>query len=208
MPNRLACPAARAVARHAVNVSGIFTSTEARPSSSVTICGAHSAVARLCGLFVLLIATTANADNLPTPASKIVLTVSGQISNSNDGAGATFDMEMLRALPQSEFSTTTIWTDGKRRFVGVALSNLLKRVGASGDRLIATALNDYAIEIPIDEISVDAPIVAYELDGKAMPVRAKGPLWIVYPYDADSRYRSEKIYARSIWQLNRIEVSD
>ncbi|MDP5360810.1 MAG: oxidoreductase, partial [Paracoccaceae bacterium] len=34
----------------------------------------------------------------------------------------------------------------------------------------------------------------------------KGPLWVVYPYDMSADYRSEVIYYRSIWQLDRIEV--
>ncbi|RYH00603.1 oxidoreductase, partial [Salipiger sp. IMCC34102] len=40
-----------------------------------------------------------------------------------------------------------------------------------------------------------------------MQVRDKGPLWIVYPYDDTPEYRSEVIYSRSIWQLDRIEVA-
>ena len=39
-----------------------------------------------------------------------------------------------------------------------------------------------------------------------MTLRDKGPLWLVYPYDADTAYQSEVIYARSVWQLDRIEV--
>jgi hypothetical protein len=38
-----------------------------------------------------------------------------------------------------------------------------------------------------------------------MSVRDKGPLWVIYPYDSDD-YRSEVIYSRSIWQLDRLEV--
>jgi hypothetical protein len=39
-----------------------------------------------------------------------------------------------------------------------------------------------------------------------MSVRDKGPLWVIYPYDAVPEYKSERIYARSIWQLVSIEV--
>jgi len=31
---------------------------------------------------------------------------------------------------------------------------------------------------------------------------------MVYPYDADPRFRTEITYANSIWQLDRIEISD
>ena len=41
-----------------------------------------------------------------------------------------------------------------------------------------------------------------------MTLRDKGPLWVIYPFDDDPRYRSETVYFRSIWQLNRIIVMD
>ena len=43
-------------------------------------------------------------------------------------------------------------------------------------------------------------------DGKAMPVRDKGPLFIIYPFDRSEELRSERYYGRSAWQLRRIEV--
>ena len=71
--------------------------------------------------------------------------------------------------------------------------------------LRATAINNYAIEIPVSDAVNEGPIIAYLMDGKKMSVRDKGPLWIVYPYDANPDYRSEVVYSRSIWQLDRIE---
>jgi hypothetical protein len=44
------------------------------------------------------------------------------------------------------------------------------------------------------------------MNGAEMSIRDKGPLWIVYPYDASDDFRSEVVYSRSIWQLDRIEV--
>ena len=41
-----------------------------------------------------------------------------------------------------------------------------------------------------------------------MSLRDKGPLWIVYPFDSNPSYSTEVTYARSIWQLDRIEVLD
>ena len=43
---------------------------------------------------------------------------------------------------------------------------------------------------------------------ETMSIRDKGPLWVVYPYDSSADYRTEVIYSRSIWQLDRIEVVD
>ena len=51
-------------------------------------------------------------------------------------------------------------------------------------------------------------MLARLFDGKPMPVREKGPLFIIYPFDADERLRSERYYSRSAWQLRTIEVLD
>ena len=76
------------------------------------------------------------------------------------------------------------------------------------DDLEAVALNDYAVTIPASDAVEGGPIVAYAHNGQAMSVREKGPLWVVYPFDANDTYKSEEYYARSIWQLDRIVVAD
>jgi hypothetical protein len=145
---------------------------------------------------------------LAPPSGDTILTVAGAVGVTNADGAARFDMEMLRALPAVEFSTATIWTDGARRYVGTPLKALLDRVGAHGSTVRATALNAYAITIPLDEITDDAPIIAYLEDGAPMSVRNRGPLWILYPFDDDPRWRTEVVYSRSIWQLERLDVLD
>lgn len=119
-----------------------------------------------------------------------------------------YDLEALQALPQTSFATTTLWTEGEQEFTGVLLSDLLADAGITEGRILATAINDYAVEIPLDEIDDIAPIVAYHLNGETMSVRDKGPLWIVYPYDMSVEYQTEINYSRSIWQLDRIVQAD
>ena len=60
------------------------------------------------------------------------------------------------------------------------------------------------MDIPAESANADAPMVAYHIDGEIMSSREKGPLWVVYPYDQDVKYRTELIYSRSIWQLDRL----
>jgi hypothetical protein len=153
-----------------------------------------------------LVASAARAEGLGQPTAEVILTVSGAISVTNVDGEAHLDRAMVEALPVAEFSTSTIWTDGEHVFTGVPLSDLLAHVGAEGTTLRATAINDYTVEIPVADAVPGGPVVAYRMDGAPMSVRDKGPLWIVYPYDASADYRNEIIYSRSIWQLNRIEV--
>lgn len=160
------------------------------------------------GILTTISPATAVASELSQPKNKVVLIVSGQIAASNSPEGAAFDLDMLRALPQSSFVTKTIWTEGESTFTGVPLRALLDAVGATGKNLRAVALNDYAVDIPVADAVADGPLVAYSIDGRELPVRKRGPLWIVYPYDAKADYRSEVIYSRSIWQLKRIDVTE
>ena len=88
------------------------------------------------------------------------------------------------------------------------LSALFETLGVEGGTLRATAINDYSVKMPVDATGHNAPIIAYEMDGNPMSRRQKGPLWIVFPYDSDAVFRSELVYSRSIWQLDRLEVTD
>lgn len=147
------------------------------------------------------------AQELSAPTQEILLTVTGEISTTNAEDAVVFDLDLLKSLPSSSFSTKTVWTEGAQSFEGVALSDLLAAIGAEGTVLIASAINDYSVEIPVADAVKDGPILAYHLNGDTMSVRNKGPLWIVYPYDQNTDYQTETIYSRSIWQLDRIKVT-
>jgi len=153
-----------------------------------------------------LAAGTGSADDLPAPEGDVVLTVTGHIHEKNVEDSAAFDMAMLEALPSVEVTTETIWTEGPQTFVGVELKELVEMLEATSDSFRATAINDYAISIPREDAIEGGAVVAYKQNGEYMSRRDKGPLWVIYPYDDNIDYRSETIYSRSIWQLDRIEA--
>lgn len=163
----------------------------------------NRAMALMTGLF--LVAATA-APALEAVKGDVILTVTGTIAQTNAEAAAQFDLAMLQALDPVTVETTTIWTDGVQTFVGVELATLLAVLGAEGRVLKASAINDYAVEIPVSDAVPGGPIIAYLSNGAPMSVRDKGPLWVIYPFDASPAYQTEEIYSRSIWQLDRIEV--
>lgn len=140
----------------------------------------------------------------PAAAEDPVLTVTGAVA----GGQKTFTRAELAALPREEFETSTVWTEGVRRFAGVPLHALLEATGAEGRELHMVAINDYAVVVPAEDAVPGGALLAYEIDGMPMSVREKGPIWLVYPYDSDGKWRAEAVYARSIWQLNRIDVRD
>jgi hypothetical protein len=168
----------------------------------------YSKAAALMGFALMIVAcpAIANASDIAQPMGEVVLTVSGAIANTNGDGQAAFDFDMLKALPVTTFKTKTTWTEGEKSFTGVSLQALLAAVGSSGTVVKAIALNDYGVEIPVSDAVADGPIVAYLMDNEPMSVRDKGPLWVVYPFDAKPEYRTEATYSKSIWQLSRIEL--
>ena len=136
----------------------------------------------------------------------VVLTLSGRLRFPNVGAAAQFDMSMLEHMAQTSFIAKTPWYVQPRKFTGPLLRDVLSAAGAQGTRLKAIALNDYAVEIPFDDATRHDVIVARLLDDKPMPVRDKGPLFIVYPFDSAVELRSQTYFNRSAWQLRTIEV--
>jgi hypothetical protein len=86
------------------------------------------------------------------------------------------------------------------------MERLMQAVGASGDQVLAYALNDYSTELPISDFARYNVLLALKRDGEYMPVRDKGPLFIVYPFDSSPELRHQRFYSRSAWQLARIVV--
>ena len=142
---------------------------------------------------------------LDAPTGPVVLTVKGEISNTNAGDTAQFDRAMLDGLKHRKAEMETPWTEGKVTFEGPLLREILTAVGATGTILKVRALNDYAADVPADDARLQT-ILATKLDGKPMSVRDKGPLMLVYPFDLDADLYNEKYFSRSVWQIKEIEV--
>lgn len=145
------------------------------------------------------------ADSISAPKGTVILTVANAQHAANVGDVLQFDRETLAFLGLETIETTTIWTEGKQVFEGVPLAVLAELIGVETGTFFATAINDYTVEIPVTDAIHNGPIIAISHNGEYMSVRDKGPLWIIYPYDSSSKYRTEVIYSRSIWQLDRIE---
>lgn len=158
-------------------------------------------------LAILLIATAPTwAGDLASPTGEPVLKVDGAITSTNDGETALFDLTMLDALPQHTIKATTPWYDGEHEFSGVVISDLLSSLGASGDSVTVTALNDYSAEIPFEELQEYPVILATRVDGKELSVRDKGPTFVIYPFDEHPDLYNEVIFSRSVWQVARLTV--
>jgi hypothetical protein len=163
-----------------------------------------AALSIVVGASALIAPAAARA--LEAPAGKVILTIRGAVANANDNGAASFDLEMLQKLPSQTFSTKTPWFPQPRKFTGVSLQALLDAVGAQPVSVNAVALNDYRVDIPLEDFTRHGAMLAYWVDDKPMTVREKGPLIVIYPFDADADLRNAVHYSRAIWQLRSLEL--
>jgi hypothetical protein len=143
---------------------------------------------------------------LEAPKGKVVLTISGVVSQPNVGKDAAFTMEALSKLPQVSFTSKTPWYDQPVKFTGPLLKDVLAAAGAKGEKINLWALNDYHVEMPAADIKNYSVVVARLMNDKPMSIREKGPLFIVYPYHKHSELNTELYFTRSIWQLSKITI--
>lgn len=156
-------------------------------------------------LWACLFAGSAQAQLAP-PKGPVVLTVSGNITHTNQGKTAAFDMAMLDALTQRTTRTATPWHAGVVEFKGPLGKALMAAVGAKGDQLVIAAHNDYKSKMPMDDLNKHEVIFATRQQGQLMSLRNKGPLFVIYPFDEVPELKSEVYFNRSVWQIKSIAV--
>jgi hypothetical protein len=159
----------------------------------------------LC-LGVVLWLSSEPARAIEPPRGPVILTISGAISQTNTASGLAFDQAMLDSLPQTEVATETPWTQGMITFSGVSLGALLDLAGAKGTTISATALNDYSVDIPVADAANPRVILATRKNGALMPVRDKGPLWVIYPLSDHTGAAAEETHSKMIWQLKQLVI--
>ncbi|MGL4926089.1 MAG: molybdopterin-dependent oxidoreductase [Plesiomonas shigelloides] len=156
------------------------------------------------GLVSSTVSTSAQA--LGAVTGDPVLTVSGSIAKTNVGDSAVFDNALLDALPQYTITTTTPWYEGEKTFEGPLIKDVLAAVKASGKTLTFTALNDYESTLPVSDLAKYNVILARKIDGKMLSVRDKGPLFVIYPFDANPELKTKSYYSRCAWQVTSMKV--
>jgi hypothetical protein len=154
----------------------------------------------------LMFAGAASACHLQGPRAAVILSIQGQIGDCNSGFEVQFDLALLESLPRREVRTQNPWKEGTATYEGVLLRDLLKFVKANGTVLRIAALNDYSADMKVADTETIDVILAFKRDGKYMPVREKGPLFVVFPFSDQPSLRVQQRFAQSVWQVSRITV--
>ena len=162
---------------------------------------------RLIVMLLSFVVTTQAWDGeLSKPVGKVLLTVSGNIENTNEDGKAIFDIASLENLGTVSFQTSSPWYNGRTTFTGISLQKLMDYVGAKGSVVKVTALNDYTTVIPLSDFKKYNVILALKINGEYMRIRDKGPLFIVYPYDSIPELNNQIFYSRSAWQVSSMKI--
>ncbi|MBJ8890322.1 molybdopterin-dependent oxidoreductase [Citrobacter sp. FDAARGOS_156] len=157
-------------------------------------------------LLSFVVTTQVWAGELSKPVGKVLLTVSGNIENTNEDGKAVFDITSLENLGAISFQTSSPWYNGRTTFTGISLQKLMDYVGAKGSVVKVTALNDYTTVIPLSDFKKYNVILALKINGEYMRIRDKGPLFIVYPYDSIPELNNQIFYSRSAWQVSSMKI--
>ncbi len=148
---------------------------------------------------------SAAAESLPVPKGEVILAVTGALTETNGPGEASFDLEMLDALPQHTIVTTSPWYKTAVEFRGPLLDDVLARVGARGHSVMAHAANDYEVEIPAAD-ATRGLVLATRRAGKTMPLSDKGPIFAMYPFDSTPDLKKQVYFSRCIWELVALKV--
>lgn len=152
-------------------------------------------------VLICLALSTLYVHAMDRPKEKVLLTIFGNISESNSSQGVQLDASMLLAFEQAVVETSHPWTDKSLIYTGPKLADLLAFAGAKSQRIKLMALNKYVVDIDADTVAHLDIIVAIKENNKRMNVMNNGPLWIMCEYENE-----DCLEDMLLWQLVSIEV--
>ena len=147
-----------------------------------------------------------STEPIPRPGKSVVLTVVGATAGNTASGNIEFDIATLERIGLVRFTSKNRWYKEPMTYEGVLGSAFLDAVGVP-DRattIRATALNDYVVRIPIEDLRRWPVVLALTLNGKYMSIRDKGPIWIVYPNHVFEELAGPAHQGKWIWQLKEI----
>lgn len=148
--------------------------------------------------------TSAPPAPVPTPSGKPVLTITGAVTNYNDGSAVAFDLSTLDAMATVTTNIYEPFVKKDLKFTGIPVIDLLARAGITpvATKVQLHALDDYKVDLKVSDIADRDILVATKADGARIPVGTGGPIRLVFP--ADSAIGKNK--DMWIWSIDSITV--
>ncbi len=150
--------------------------------------------------FLGFVACVLSVTSAPLAAETLLTVVTSK------GSEIELSFEDLEALDQTAYSTANDYVDGETEFSGPLVRDLVAMMGGEPAEILFTAINDYAITIPVSDFVEYDVILAIYQDGQKLSRRAKGPIWVIYPTSQFEALQDRVHNDRLIWQLVRMEA--
>jgi hypothetical protein len=115
------------------------------------------------------------------------------------------DPDDLAGLKQEVIETATAWTEGRTKFSGPSLSDVLEEGGLSGETVTAEARDGYSVEIPRARLTGDGANLATSMNDAPLP-EDKAPFWILFPYDRSPEMNDADHQSWSAWAVTKLTV--
>jgi len=140
---------------------------------------------------------------LPSYAETI-LTVTVKLADGTE-MSTEFTREDLQAVGITSVYTGNDYVDGLVEFEGPLMRDLMMAVGGQKAKIARlSAVNDYTVEVDVEEFFNYNVIIALRQNGEALSLRDKGPIWLIYPMSDHVELQEPAFNSRLIWQLDRV----
>ena len=142
---------------------------------------------------------------VPAPSGKPVLTVTGAVSNHNEGDAVAFDMTALDAMATVTSTIYEPFVKKDMKFTGIPVINLLARAGVShtATKVQLHALDDFKVELTVADLADPDILLATKADDARIPVDSGGPIRLVFPADSPVGQNRDTW----IWSIDSIDVA-
>lgn len=144
---------------------------------------------------------------VPLPNNEVILTVTGKVGTTNEGNAILMDKETIEDVGLIEYEVHDPFENRPIIYRGVLMSDLLAlwQVPDDVETIRLTALNDYQVDIPIEDFQQYPVLFAMQADGAYMEPSYRGPAMLVYPLDQYD-FDIVSVKSRWIWQIKAIEL--
>jgi hypothetical protein len=146
------------------------------------------------------------ADAVPVaPRGRPTLSITGRIGTTNADGEMRVDQAALDRLGLLEMNVNDPWAKQRLALQGVWLRDLvaLAKPLPGATSLHLTALDDYQVDLKLDDVRADAILLASRAaDGTTLPIEDGGPTRVVFADDLAPRF-SPDLW---IWNIDTIEV--
>lgn len=146
-------------------------------------------------------------DAIPVPQQEVILSVNGKIGTTNGADSIVMDRNTIEKIGLVEYQVKDPFQDRPILYRGVLMRDLLAlwQLPQEAKTAVFTALNDYQVEIPVEEFSNYPILFAMQSDGVYMESDYQGPAMLVFPVD-NYEFDETIVRRRWIWQIKSIEL--